>query len=124
MRVIIAGSRSITDPALLDWVIQQSGFEVTEILEGEAPGVDRMAKWWGKARGIPVLERPADWDRYGKRAGHIRNEAMGQEGEALIALWDGVSPGTKDMIDIARRLGLPSFVYKAPTLIEQQFQIL
>jgi hypothetical protein len=61
---------------------------------------------------IPCFRFPADWDRYGKAAGYIRNETMAANAEALIALWDGRSPGTKHMIDIARKKGLKVYVHR------------
>lgn len=48
----------------------------------------------------------ADWEGEGKIAGHNRNLAMAANAGAVIALWDGKSPGTRDMIDIATDKGL------------------
>ena len=50
----------------------------------------------------------ANWDRYGSRAGVIRNYEMARAGADLcIACWDGTSTGTKNMIDQARKYGIP-----------------
>ena len=59
-----------------------------------------------KDNNISLMCFPADWNKYGKRAGYIRNEQMAKEADALIAFWDGKSKGTKHMIDIARSKGL------------------
>ena len=48
----------------------------------------------------------ADWETYGKSAGYRRNVDMAESADALVALWDGVSNGTKHMINIARQKGL------------------
>lgn len=48
---------------------------------------------------------------YGKRAGHIRNRQMAECSEALIALWDGKSKGTQNMINVAGELNLRVFIY-------------
>lgn len=52
---------------------------------------------------------PANWSRYGRSAGYIRNQEMadyvGPSG-MLVAVWDGQSRGTQHMIDIARRTGM------------------
>ena len=48
---------------------------------------------------------------YGKRAGVRRNEEMADMADALIAIWDGSSPGTKHMIEVARRRGLKIYVH-------------
>lgn len=72
-------------------------------VHGNAPGVDRILGARLQARGRDVLPVPAEWDRYGKRAGHLRNEAMLERPNALalVAIWDGSSPGTKSAIDLA-----------------------
>jgi hypothetical protein len=53
---------------------------------------------------------PADWKTHGKAAGPIRNRQMAKNAEALIALWDGNSRGTKNMIETATKLGLKVYV--------------
>ena len=59
--------------------------------------------------------RPAATKKYqrplGKAAGHARNRDMGDYADALIALWDGQSKGTKGMIDYAKKKGLEVYVY-------------
>jgi hypothetical protein len=56
--------------------------------------------------GILVKKFPADWDRYGKSAGPVRNGQMARYAQRLIAFWDGKSTGTKNMIDQAKANGL------------------
>lgn len=111
MKTIIAGSRLITSFAIVAEAIEASGFHITEVVSGGAPGVDALAEKWAEQNGIPVKQFPADWDRYGRKAGPIRNQAMAEYGEALIAVWDGKSRGTRDMIRRARKHGLRVFVY-------------
>ena len=113
MKTIIAGSREGIDKndllialAVIDW-------EVTEVVCGMARGADLIGKKWAEEQGIPVIERPADWEKYGRTlAGAIRNQQMADEADALIALWDGKSPGTKNMIEIATREGLKVLTYE------------
>lgn len=50
---------------------------------------------------------------YGNAAGFIRNQAMADYADALIAVWDNRSKGTADMIRKAIGRGLPVFVYDA-----------
>jgi len=50
-----------------------------------------------------------DWSQ-GRKAGPLRNERMAQNADALIAIWDGKSPGTRDMIARAHKHGLKVYV--------------
>jgi len=110
MRVIIAGSRKIRDFQVVSDAIKESGFEITEVVSGCAIGVDTNGEIWASLNKIPVKKFRAEWDLYGKKAGVIRNTMMAQYAEALIAVWDGKSHGTKHMIDYAREIGLKVFL--------------
>lgn len=110
MRTIVAGSRCFTNLALMTKAIAASGFQVTTVVSGKAPGADLLGEQWAKARGIPVDPHPADWKQYGRSAGPIRNKEMAENAEALIALWDSESPGTKNMIETAKWMGLKVYV--------------
>lgn len=106
MRTIIAGSRSgITMHHLVE-AVTSCGWRPTVVLSGTARGADKLGEAWATWNSIPVERYPANWDLHGKSAGYKRNEDMANKAEALIALWDGESKGTKHMIDIARRKGL------------------
>lgn len=111
MKVLICGSRNINDIALISQAVSQSGTIPTHIISGGARGVDRLAADYAASHGIEFTEYPADWDRYGKRAGFIRNYAMAAAADAVIAVWDGRSPGTKHSIDLAKSCGKPVFVF-------------
>jgi hypothetical protein len=106
MRVIIAGSRSVTSYAVVEAAIARSGFTISEVVSGTARGVDRLGELWAARNGVPVKKFPADWDTYGKRAGYLRNKEMAEYAEALVAIHDGESRGTQHMIDTARETGL------------------
>lgn len=111
-RVIVAGSRGIKDIDVVREAIKESGFIAVEFVSGTAAGVDRLGEQVANEVEIPVRRFPADWDKHGKAAGMIRNREMGDYADALVALWDGESPGTKGMIDYMRKLGKPYFVKK------------
>lgn len=110
MKTIIAGSRDITEYELVVQAIAESGFVITEIVCGMAKGVDMLGYRYAKDHRIPVKEFPADWNTHGRAAGPIRNKEMALYADALIALWDGVSKGTKNMIDLATKQGLRVYV--------------
>lgn len=106
MRVIIAGSRTILDPKPVQDAIRQSGFDITEVISPD------LLDWvWAKERRIPIKAMPADWKRYGIMAGFKRNRAMAANADALIAVWDGKSRGTADMVKVARGYALKIFLY-------------
>lgn len=104
MKVIIAGSRNILNGVVVREGIEESGFEITEIICGEAKGVDTLGKLWGKLYRIPVKSFTANWQKFGLSAGPRRNKQMAEYADALIAIWDGKSRGTLDMITQMREL--------------------
>lgn len=126
MKVAIIGSRHFSDLKLLEEAISESGFHITEECCGEAPGADSLGREWAESLGLPIKSFPAAWsnieapgalikinrygDKYNARAGHDRNTEMVTYADAVIALWDGVSPGTKHALREAKRLGRPVFV--------------
>lgn len=112
MKTIIAGSRGINDYRVVKEAIEESGFTITEIVSGGARGVDRLGEKYAEIYNIPVRIYPANWDRWGKCAGMIRNADMAKDAEALIAIWDGESKGTFGMIRIAETSGLRVYIKK------------
>ena len=110
MRVIIAGSRGISDYQVVKKVIESSGFDITEVVSGACKGVDKLGERWAEENGIEIKRFYADWS-IGKSAGPIRNQLMTQYADALIAVWDGSSRGTKDVIDKAKKEGLEVRVF-------------
>lgn len=112
VKVLICGSRRISDPALISQAVLQSGMSPTHIISGGARGVDRLAGEYAASNGIAFTEYLADWDKYGKRAGFMRNCVMVGMADAVIAVWDGKSPGTKHSIDYATSQGKQVFVLR------------
>jgi YspA, cpYpsA-related SLOG family len=110
MRTIIAGSRTIHDPETVYDAVQESGFNITTVISGGAMGIDEMGAEWAVAQCIDVKFFIPDWELHGKSAGIIRNKQMALYADALIAIWDGESGGTKHMIAHAKKLGLKVYV--------------
>jgi hypothetical protein len=106
MKVIIAGSRNITDYEFLLKAVYNAGFDITAVVSGAARGADALGERFAKDANLELFKFPAHWDEYGRAAGPIRNQVMGDFADALIALWDGKSRGTKHMIDYATKKGL------------------
>src|SRR6266576_864952 len=112
MRTILCGSRSAWSYEMMDRAIEKSGFDITSVVCGMAEGADSVGWAWAFLNGIPIDEHPAQWKRFGRSAGPIRNLQMLHVADAVVAIWDGESPGTKDTIKGASRLGIPCFVWK------------
>jgi hypothetical protein len=96
---------------LVSEAIERSGWAeaIAIVVHGDARGIDRAAG--DIAAGTwPVRKFPAAWDLHGKSAGPIRNREMANYADALIAIWDGESRGTKNMITTATQCGLKVFV--------------
>lgn len=110
-RIIIAGSRSFDDYDLLcrecDNFIGESkdSFKIV-ILSGGAKGADRLGERYAEERDYDIEWHAAQWKKYGRSAGIKRNEEMAKRAHSLIAFWDGLSHGTKNMIDTAKEAGL------------------
>lgn len=111
MKVVIAGSRDLY-PTIeeVEGAVKASGFGVTEVVHGDYRGVDTAAKAWGLSKGLKVTPFPAEWKKYGGRAGPIRNGKMAVYGNALIAFPGG--NGTDDMIRKMKEQGKPVFLWK------------
>lgn len=110
MKTIIAGSREITSTHVVRLAVEESGFAISEIVSGGARGVDRIGIWVAESFNLPIKVMDADWELNGKSAGFIRNISMAEYADALIAVWDGKSSGTKHMIEEAKKKGLKVFV--------------
>lgn len=107
MRIIVAGSRTVTEQDVRDALNRCSwiGF-ASAIVSGGAQGADRFGEGWAKEHDIPVQHFLAEWKIHGKRAGPVRNKMMAENAEGLVAVWDGESRGTYSMIELAVAKGL------------------
>lgn len=111
IRIIVAGSREFNNYELLNEVLE--GFidkmnkDSITIVSGRAKGADTLGEVFAENHNLKCEKFPADWEKYGKEAGFIRNGEMAkyasEEGHhgVLFAFWDGRSNGTKDMINKA-----------------------
>ena len=110
MKLIVAGSRAVTDYSLVASAIDElveNELSITAIIDGTARGVDMLASRYAAEHGIENIRVPAEWKRYGRGAGRLRNIRMAEMGNVLLALWDGKSSGTKSMIEAAKHRGIP-----------------
>jgi len=118
MKLLVSGSRTIKDNLYvyqcLNKIAEKYGMP-SEIIHGDAPGVDRLAASWGRVNHIKVTPRPAKWEIYGRKAGYVRNSQMVKECDKGVCLWDGKSKGTKHTMDLLYKAGkLLKEVLKTP----------
>lgn len=107
-RVIIAGGR---DLPICTFVLEKTQRlldklpkDDVELITGTAKGADQIAYKFSDK--YPVKEFPADWNQFGKAAGHIRNKEMAEYGTHLILFWDGKSKGSANMLKEAKTANL------------------
>jgi hypothetical protein len=108
MRLIIAGSRAFTDYSVLIDNIKKYGIHDMDVtvLSGGARGADKLGERFANEYNKKLELYPAQWDRFGRSAGYQRNVQMADNATHLLAFWDGTSPGTRHMINIAKQRGL------------------
>jgi hypothetical protein len=88
-----------------------SYLQPSEIVCGGADGIDHAGDVWATVHMLPVKYFLPNWLAYGRQAGPIRNRRMAEYADALFAVWDGKSPGTKNMIKEMLSLGKPIFTW-------------
>lgn len=104
MRVLVCGGRGFSDcQSVFDTLDNLARKEIVDcIIEGDAPGADRIAGAWAKRRRVDLRLFPAEWQKHGKAAGPIRNQRMLEVGKPdLVVAFPGGS-GTADMVRRAR----------------------
>jgi len=112
MKVIVAGSRYFSDREVIEKAIDLSGFKITQIVHGGARGVDTVAGDIANDRKLELVVCDADWVAFGRSAGFRRNETMAVHADALVAVWDGKSPGTRHMIQQMRKRNKPVYIFR------------
>lgn len=125
MRCVIAGSRTIGVDAngkqltLEEFPLMEQAFtkfdwydSITEIVSGTARGMDIMGEYLAEKRGLKVSKFPANWTKFGRGAGHIRNKEMALYADIAIILWDGKSRGAKNMAENMKKLKKPYMLFK------------
>jgi hypothetical protein len=105
--IAVVGSRDFQDYALLCCTLDKirARYPDCTLVSGGAQGADTLASQYSQEHGIPIRVFWADWNRYGKAAGPIRNREIVEAADIVVAFWDGKSRGTKSTISIAKSWG-------------------
>jgi SLOG family YspA-like protein len=122
MRILITGSRNWTDREAIRVAIVGVGRESSVlpqdvvVVHGGARGADLLAADVAQALGCQFEVHHADWERYGKRAGIVRNSEMVNLGaDVCLAFPLGESRGTRHCMREAEKAGIPVVVHEAVT---------
>lgn len=139
MKVAIVGDREITDYSVIEKAVEQSGFNITEVVSGGARGVDNLAERWARDHNVPCKVFKADWNnlrapgavvktnkwrkKYNANAGFQRNQDIVDYAEAVIAIQpNGPTSGTQDTVRKTKKAKKPLHYYeKADEDYDYQF---
>lgn len=105
MKVVIAGTTTFSDYQLLCATMDDLfGNTRLTVISGKAAGADTLGEQYARERGYELVEVPANWKKYGRAAGPLRNRKMAELADAVVVFWDGKSRGSRSMISEARKL--------------------
>ena len=115
LRILVCGGRHFSDYALLEktinGVIAESGCKDIEIVSGHCVGADRLGELYAEKHNVQVKIFPAEWKKYGKRAGSMRNKQMidyisGFKNKIVVAFVSAKTKGTRNTISLAKRANI------------------
>ena len=108
MRIVICGGRDYIDEDVIYSTLNRahSKLDITELAHGGARGADTIGGKWATAVGIPVKVYMADWNKWGKAAGHIRNKTMLEDFKPDMVIAFPGGRGTANNIMTAKSLGI------------------
>lgn len=111
IRILVAGTRFTIPMHVFDRHVRRvlsiyaACPEIIFISGAARTGADRLIIDWCRTNHFVCEEFPANWDRYGRSAGYIRNAEMAKVSDILLAFWDMESRGTKNMIELMEKKG-------------------
>lgn len=105
MKVLVCGGRLYQNYERVAEELRDLG-HISELIHGAANGADSCGARFARENQIPERAFPADWERYGKAAGPIRNKEMLRAGAPDFVLAFPGGEGTKDMISRVKKAGI------------------
>lgn len=109
MRILVCGGRKFKDEALFNAKMDEFRVGTAHddlIIHGGAPGADFLAACYALKHKLPMICFPADWGKYGKAAGYVRNCQMLVEGKPDVVIAFPGGKGTAMMVEIAMKAGV------------------
>jgi hypothetical protein len=126
--IAVIGSRTFNDYPMLESaitnILKEKGVKLADvtIVSGGARGADSLGRDFAQKHGTKYLEFLPDWEKFGKRAGIVRNADIVKNSDFVLALWDGQSRGTRHSLELARQNGTPSYAYNFVTQKEASLE--
>jgi hypothetical protein len=115
MKLAVIGSRNFTDydffKEKLEYLTQNIEEDIVYV-SGGAIGTDSLCKRYCKENKYELIEFLPDYKQYGKAATHIRNSQIVEFSDALIAFFNGSSPGSKSTLEKAKKKGIKIKIVK------------
>ena len=103
MRVLVCGGRDYSDYDTVCSTLNRHAFDADVLIQGGASGADELAVDWAEHHQIRIENYPADWKKYGRSAGYIRNAQMLQEGKPDLVIAFPGGKGTAMMVKLAEK---------------------
>lgn len=103
MKLLIVGSRSITDFDLSPYI----SAEVDTIISGGAIGIDGLEEQYADSHNLSKYILRPFYNIYGRFAPLKRNEEMVEMSDRILIIWDGNSKGTEYTLKYAKKIGKP-----------------
>jgi len=130
-KLAVIGSRSFTDKERLYKILDKNIDKISVIVSGGAKGADTLAHNWCEERGVPIIIFYPRWHKldgtFDRGAGFRRNRLIIKQADKVLAMWDGVSKGTLNSIEIAKELKKPikilTFTPKVETKTEPESEL-
>ena len=114
-KIVVAGTRSFNDYNTAESYIKnclekENLNEPITFISGGCRGADLLGEKYAEKYGYPIEIHTAEWNKYGRAAGPIRNKEMAQTADIIICFWDRKSKGTKSLIEFAQSLNKTVYI--------------
>lgn len=117
-KILVCGGRHFESYGLLKVVLGKLiekfyiNISTSEIVSGHCQGADMLGEKYAEEYGISVKAFPADWGKYKRKAGPIRNKQMidyigGFENKLVVAFTTADTVGTRNTINLAQKNNIP-----------------
>lgn len=132
MKVLISGSRSISDFRMVEHAIDRSRFRISFVYTGDGLGPEHLGQHWAKLNKVPFEVVRPNLKLYGEEillgrkiplAMEYRNQELANLSEAAILVWDGESAGTMDLLERCQRRNIPVHVHRPKDQIEERWWV-